>query len=196
MDVQKKTRIKKACINCQRAHLSCENDRPCKRCIERETECIDRESKKRGRKKKEETLAAQQQVVAPIIPPNMMETTMFKDVRKLVPSKASPALQRNIFSEELYRAVLEDLETPNPALSPEPREKKPKITPALPPHHSYSPHTSYVPHPPQLPAPSPMQIERQVSVEEEEAAKRWAVINEEYVDAFRNIFIKNRPKSK
>jgi len=45
-------RVTKACVNCQKSHLSCETTRPCKRCLERGKTCCDAESKRRGRKKK------------------------------------------------------------------------------------------------------------------------------------------------
>jgi len=45
-------RVTKACVNCQKSHLSCETMRPCKRCLERGKTCCDAESKRRGRKRK------------------------------------------------------------------------------------------------------------------------------------------------
>lgn len=52
---QKKNRVRvsKACTQCQSAHMSCDNARPCKRCIDKghPHQCQDAISKKRGRKK-------------------------------------------------------------------------------------------------------------------------------------------------
>ena len=53
LDAKKKKRITKACEYCNRSHMSCDEGRPCKRCIDRGISalCRDHESKKkRGRK--------------------------------------------------------------------------------------------------------------------------------------------------
>ena len=43
----------KACVHCKRAHLACDNNRPCKRCVHlgKSATCVDVEHKKRGRPK-------------------------------------------------------------------------------------------------------------------------------------------------
>lgn len=42
--------VRKACIHCKKAHLACDEGRPCKRCIHLgKTDCIDVEHKRRGR---------------------------------------------------------------------------------------------------------------------------------------------------
>eukprot|EP01114_Cavostelium_apophysatum_P021636 TRINITY_DN7607_c0_g1_i1.p1 TRINITY_DN7607_c0_g1~~TRINITY_DN7607_c0_g1_i1.p1 ORF type:complete len:353 (+),score=55.73 TRINITY_DN7607_c0_g1_i1:84-1142(+) len=51
---ERKSRAAKACITCQRSHVSCGSERPCKRCADRGIAhlCIDGSHKKRGRKGK------------------------------------------------------------------------------------------------------------------------------------------------
>ena len=42
--------VRKACIHCKKAHLACDEARPCKRCVHLgKTDCIDVEHKRRGR---------------------------------------------------------------------------------------------------------------------------------------------------
>ena len=42
--------VRKACIHCKKAHLACDEARPCKRCLHLgKTDCIDVEHKRRGR---------------------------------------------------------------------------------------------------------------------------------------------------
>jgi len=48
---KRRSHVTKACVNCQRAHVSCEATRPCKRCLDRGKSCMDGEAKRRGRKK-------------------------------------------------------------------------------------------------------------------------------------------------
>jgi len=51
---KRRSHVTKACINCQKAHVSCNTlykARPCKRCLERGKICEDGEAKRRGRKK-------------------------------------------------------------------------------------------------------------------------------------------------
>lgn len=51
-DSKKKTfRVRKACIRCQKSHVSCEETRPCKRCSDRRILCEDYTPKRRGRKR-------------------------------------------------------------------------------------------------------------------------------------------------
>eukprot|EP01119_Soliformovum_irregulare_P021192 TRINITY_DN7007_c0_g1_i1.p1 TRINITY_DN7007_c0_g1~~TRINITY_DN7007_c0_g1_i1.p1 ORF type:complete len:352 (-),score=73.81 TRINITY_DN7007_c0_g1_i1:150-1205(-) len=47
-------RVSKACLACKKGHVSCDNERPCRRCKEKEIDCQDGEIKKRGRKKRDE----------------------------------------------------------------------------------------------------------------------------------------------
>jgi PAS domain-containing protein len=47
----KKPRVKKACLHCQRLHVSCDNGRPCLRCATRGLDCQDYVPKRRGRKR-------------------------------------------------------------------------------------------------------------------------------------------------
>ncbi|KAJ8654969.1 hypothetical protein O0I10_009365 [Lichtheimia ornata] len=46
-----KSHVPAACVHCQRAHLACDVERPCKRCVQagREDNCFDVQHKKRGR---------------------------------------------------------------------------------------------------------------------------------------------------
>eukprot|EP01119_Soliformovum_irregulare_P020324 TRINITY_DN6556_c0_g1_i2.p2 TRINITY_DN6556_c0_g1~~TRINITY_DN6556_c0_g1_i2.p2 ORF type:complete len:389 (+),score=64.96 TRINITY_DN6556_c0_g1_i2:133-1299(+) len=44
-------RVHKACANCKKSHHACDNERPCRRCIDRGMHCFDTEPKKRGRRK-------------------------------------------------------------------------------------------------------------------------------------------------
>jgi len=50
----KQKRVTKACVVCQRAHMSCDSGRPCKRCIDKKVVecCVDPVPKPRGRKHK------------------------------------------------------------------------------------------------------------------------------------------------
>ena len=42
----------RACVHCKRAHLACDESRPCKRCVHLgRTDCVDVEHKRRGRPK-------------------------------------------------------------------------------------------------------------------------------------------------
>jgi hypothetical protein len=42
----------RACVHCKRAHLACDNQRPCRRCVHLgKTDCVDVEHKRRGRPK-------------------------------------------------------------------------------------------------------------------------------------------------
>ena len=44
--------VQKACVHCKRAHLACDNERPCRRCVHLgKTDCVDVEHKRRGRPK-------------------------------------------------------------------------------------------------------------------------------------------------
>eukprot|EP01119_Soliformovum_irregulare_P024486 TRINITY_DN8782_c0_g1_i1.p1 TRINITY_DN8782_c0_g1~~TRINITY_DN8782_c0_g1_i1.p1 ORF type:complete len:348 (-),score=61.49 TRINITY_DN8782_c0_g1_i1:119-1141(-) len=59
--VTKKTRkvikrVSKACLACQKGHLSCDKERPCKKCVEKGKECLDGpgSGKKRGRRSKKD----------------------------------------------------------------------------------------------------------------------------------------------
>lgn len=51
---KKRKRVSKACVCCQRAHMSCDEGRPCKRCVERGMAhlCRDGQRKQRGRKRR------------------------------------------------------------------------------------------------------------------------------------------------
>ena len=42
--------VGKACVHCKKAHLACDNERPCRRCVHLgKTDCVDVEHKRRGR---------------------------------------------------------------------------------------------------------------------------------------------------
>lgn len=42
--------VKKACVHCKKAHLACDEERPCRRCVHLgKTDCVDVEHKRRGR---------------------------------------------------------------------------------------------------------------------------------------------------
>jgi len=49
---KRRRKVTKACFYCQKSHMSCDKDRPCKRCISRNIGhlCKDTEAKRRGRK--------------------------------------------------------------------------------------------------------------------------------------------------
>eukprot|EP01119_Soliformovum_irregulare_P016207 TRINITY_DN4660_c0_g1_i1.p1 TRINITY_DN4660_c0_g1~~TRINITY_DN4660_c0_g1_i1.p1 ORF type:complete len:410 (-),score=78.49 TRINITY_DN4660_c0_g1_i1:22-1251(-) len=47
-------RVSRACVPCQRGHLSCDSSRPCKKCWERDRECFDGEPRRRGKKKNDD----------------------------------------------------------------------------------------------------------------------------------------------
>ena len=48
--VRKVKHVNRACVHCKRAHLACDEARPCRRCIHlNKSECVDVEHKKRGR---------------------------------------------------------------------------------------------------------------------------------------------------
>ncbi|ORX92520.1 hypothetical protein K493DRAFT_303261 [Basidiobolus meristosporus CBS 931.73] len=50
--VQKKKNVGRACVHCKKAHLACDESRPCKRCVHLgKSFCIDVEHKRRGRPK-------------------------------------------------------------------------------------------------------------------------------------------------
>lgn len=51
---KKRKQVKKACVNCRKAHSCCDDNRPCKRCVDLGIQdyCRDTENKKRGRKRK------------------------------------------------------------------------------------------------------------------------------------------------
>ncbi|KAK3638638.1 hypothetical protein LTR56_012944 [Elasticomyces elasticus] len=61
-----KTHVASACIHCKRAHLSCDDQRPCGRCVAsgKQDTCIDVQHKKRGRPRlREESDASAQQTI-------------------------------------------------------------------------------------------------------------------------------------
>src|SRR5690606_26722528 len=43
---------KRACLACKKAHTSCSDERPCKRCVHRGIECVDVDSSKPAAKEK------------------------------------------------------------------------------------------------------------------------------------------------
>ncbi|KAK9721178.1 hypothetical protein K7432_003649 [Basidiobolus ranarum] len=50
--VQKKKNVGRACVHCKKAHLACDESRPCKRCVHLgKSFCVDVEHKRRGRPK-------------------------------------------------------------------------------------------------------------------------------------------------
>jgi len=51
---KKRKRVSKACIHCRKSHLSCDEGRPCQRCIKKGLgdSCEDGEQKKRGKRNK------------------------------------------------------------------------------------------------------------------------------------------------
>eukprot|EP01122_Echinamoeba_exundans_P000265 TRINITY_DN10237_c2_g1_i1.p1 TRINITY_DN10237_c2_g1~~TRINITY_DN10237_c2_g1_i1.p1 ORF type:complete len:308 (+),score=74.58 TRINITY_DN10237_c2_g1_i1:1758-2681(+) len=51
---KKRKRVGRACVFCQRSHMSCDEQRPCKRCVARGCgdQCRDGKRKRRGRKRK------------------------------------------------------------------------------------------------------------------------------------------------
>eukprot|EP01119_Soliformovum_irregulare_P017184 TRINITY_DN5061_c0_g1_i1.p1 TRINITY_DN5061_c0_g1~~TRINITY_DN5061_c0_g1_i1.p1 ORF type:complete len:426 (+),score=58.15 TRINITY_DN5061_c0_g1_i1:34-1311(+) len=61
-------RVSKACLPCQRGHLSCDEARPCKRCVERGKECVAGETKRRGRKKRSPEASLTSEEIAAFLP--------------------------------------------------------------------------------------------------------------------------------
>jgi hypothetical protein len=57
---KKRKRVTSACIYCQRSHMSCDESRPCKRCVSRGMSelCRDGKRRRRGRKRKSDVLVA------------------------------------------------------------------------------------------------------------------------------------------
>ncbi|KAI9011877.1 hypothetical protein CLU79DRAFT_771679 [Phycomyces nitens] len=53
-----KAHVSRACVNCRKAHLACDNKRPCHRCqsIGKDQSCVDVDHKKRGRPKLRQTV--------------------------------------------------------------------------------------------------------------------------------------------
>jgi len=68
---KKYTRVKKACVPCSQAHVSCDSERPCSRCIKRGTLqlCCDAPGEKRGRKKKGNPSPSQETDQTQFLPP-------------------------------------------------------------------------------------------------------------------------------
>ncbi|KAK1071850.1 hypothetical protein LTR74_002950 [Friedmanniomyces endolithicus] len=61
-----KTHVASACVNCKRAHLSCDVQRPCTRCVSsgKQDTCVDVQHKKRGRPRlREESDPSAQQMI-------------------------------------------------------------------------------------------------------------------------------------
>ena len=49
-DAKRHKHVRKACVHCKKAHLACDEGRPCRRCIHLgKTDCVDVEHKRRGR---------------------------------------------------------------------------------------------------------------------------------------------------
>ena len=47
---QRQKHVRRACVHCKKAHLACDEARPCKRCVHLgKTDCVDVEHKRRGR---------------------------------------------------------------------------------------------------------------------------------------------------
>jgi len=47
---KKRSHVSKACMSCQMQHVSCDYARPCTRCVERHRECVEGESRRKGKK--------------------------------------------------------------------------------------------------------------------------------------------------
>jgi len=67
---KKRVNVTNACGNCKRFHTSCDENRPCLRCLERGVECVEGVSKKRGRKTKyeETTFEEEEEQIKETIP--------------------------------------------------------------------------------------------------------------------------------
>ncbi|KAJ3292268.1 hypothetical protein HK104_005428 [Borealophlyctis nickersoniae] len=49
-EIKRQKHVGKACVHCKKAHLACDQARPCKRCVHLgKTDCVDVEHKRRGR---------------------------------------------------------------------------------------------------------------------------------------------------
>ncbi len=61
-----------ACTHCKKAHLACDNSRPCKRCTRLgKTDCIDVEHKRRGRPRTSPEKHDSNSLLAVTIQPNL-----------------------------------------------------------------------------------------------------------------------------
>jgi hypothetical protein len=49
-EVKRQKHVRRACVHCKKAHLACDEGRPCRRCLHLgKTDCVDVEHKRRGR---------------------------------------------------------------------------------------------------------------------------------------------------
>jgi len=101
-----KRRVSKACVFCQRSHMSCDSGRPCKRCVDRGVPelCVDPIPKRRGRRRKfldtveEATLStlhtqgqdATMRIAASVPPSNPMLSPINFNDYGMTPSHNSP----------------------------------------------------------------------------------------------------------
>eukprot|EP01119_Soliformovum_irregulare_P022699 TRINITY_DN781_c0_g3_i2.p1 TRINITY_DN781_c0_g3~~TRINITY_DN781_c0_g3_i2.p1 ORF type:complete len:315 (+),score=60.79 TRINITY_DN781_c0_g3_i2:189-1133(+) len=80
-------RVQKACANCKKSHHACDNERPCRRCIDRGTQCFDVESRKRGRKKLGDTVSP------PMEPKNTSSPTNQEILSGVENNSSSPEME-------------------------------------------------------------------------------------------------------
>jgi hypothetical protein len=118
-DVKKRPQVRKACVNCQKAHACCEDQRPCKRCVTMgiDDQCFDAERRKRGRKKKSDIEALNSTTIE--------SNDKSSDESAAITSTRRSSRQRN--SKKISDAVqneIEDLE--EPVVDQEPHNKKRK----------------------------------------------------------------------
>ncbi|KAF2145445.1 uncharacterized protein K452DRAFT_283797 [Aplosporella prunicola CBS 121167] len=87
-----KAHVASACVNCKKAHLSCDVQRPCTRCVAsgKETTCYDVQHKKRGRPRLRDTQEARAQPVQDV-------TGQPSPAAEAPESPASIAQQRDYF---------------------------------------------------------------------------------------------------
>lgn len=64
---KKRKRVQSACTHCQKSHSSCDDERPCRRCISKglEDQCKDGIRKRRGRKMKEDENQIEEKLIEP-----------------------------------------------------------------------------------------------------------------------------------
>ncbi|KAI8358481.1 hypothetical protein EDC96DRAFT_445666 [Choanephora cucurbitarum] len=111
---QRKKKAARACIHCQKAHLTCDDSRPCQRCIKRNlaTTCTD------GARKKAKYLQDIDDATNPSSTPNSTQPST--DVLNLWPQQSQPQSQQQQQQSQspLIKSPLSIMQGPNSATSP------------------------------------------------------------------------------
>jgi len=114
---KKRFHVTNACLNCKKLHVSCDSERPCNRCVERNKECCYGESKKRGRKKQVELHPS------PNSPPNPSPPPAVSQNMGLMETEVDPP-GLDVGSEPFELDFLEDLFLSKPFENVEPPVQK------------------------------------------------------------------------